>query len=159
MRVTALAALISLFGATTASAQTALQYEVRVEGLACPFCSYGLERTLREISGIDDVAVELSSGLARFEVADQQIVTPAAVRQAVVDAGFTVGSIRLTVTGEVGSQDGKTWIALDARHRLWLQNQPSTLRVGQPTTLTGTVVRRGGREVLTVERVGPARST
>ncbi|MBW2460433.1 MAG: heavy-metal-associated domain-containing protein, partial [Deltaproteobacteria bacterium] len=58
-----------------------------VDGLACPFCAFGLERKLEALSGVDEVAVDLGEGLARFTVAGGAVVLPEAIRDAVRDAG------------------------------------------------------------------------
>lgn len=38
-------------------------YEMRVDGLACPFCAYGIEKKLKAIDGVSDIKVDLDKGL------------------------------------------------------------------------------------------------
>lgn len=68
--------------------------EVKVNGMACPFCAYGIEKKLKALPGARDVKVDLEKGLATFEtpsggVSEQQI------KQAIKDAGFTPVSINV----------------------------------------------------------------
>jgi copper chaperone CopZ len=69
--------------------------EVRVNGMACPFCAYGIEKKLRGLPGAKNVKVDLDGGRATFE-APAGSVSEQQVRQAIKDAGFTPGSIKVT---------------------------------------------------------------
>ncbi len=67
-------------------------YHVHVSGLACPFCAYGLERSLVKIEGVETVAVSLKTGLIRVSVRDGVTLDETEVQETVKDAGFTVDS-------------------------------------------------------------------
>ncbi len=69
--------------------------EVRVNGMACPFCAYGIEKKLRALPGARNVKVDLEGGRATFE-APAGTVTEQQIRQAIKDAGFTPGAINVT---------------------------------------------------------------
>jgi periplasmic mercuric ion binding protein len=68
--------------------------EVQVNGMACPFCAYGIEKKLRAIPGARDVKVDLDAGRATFE-APSEAVTEQQVKQAIKDAGFSPGKIEI----------------------------------------------------------------
>lgn len=68
--------------------------EVQVNGMACPFCAYGIEKKLRAIPGVQDVKVDLDAGRATFE-APSGAVTEQQVKQAIKDAGFSPGKIEI----------------------------------------------------------------
>lgn len=77
----------------TISAQAADNtYHVHVNGLACPFCVYGLERSLSKVDGVESVAVSLKTGLIRITMADGVTLDETEARETVKDAGFTVES-------------------------------------------------------------------
>ncbi len=78
--------------AATASATD--QIEVRVNGMACPFCAYGIQKKLRALPGARDVKVDLDSGRATFE-APSGSVTEEQVKQAIKDAGFSPVKIEI----------------------------------------------------------------
>ena len=65
-------------------------YHVHVNGLACPFCAYGLERSLGQVDDVESVTVNLKTGLIQISVSDGVTLDEEAVREAVLDAGFTV---------------------------------------------------------------------
>ncbi len=46
--------------ATKNSERIYLKIEVR--GLACPFCAYGMEKALKEVSGVEKVDIVLKKG-------------------------------------------------------------------------------------------------
>lgn len=67
---------------------------VKVKGLACPFCVYGLEKHLKKLPGATEVKVSLGRGEATVDFAPDSKVTEEQVRKAVRDAGFTPGAIQ-----------------------------------------------------------------
>ena len=68
------------------------QIEVQVNGMACPFCAYGIQKKLRALVGARDVKVDLEAGRATFEAPSGSVTEPQ-VKQAIKDAGFTAGKI------------------------------------------------------------------
>ena len=89
------ATLLTLFATVTAAASAADEntYHIHVAGLACPFCVYGLERSLGKIEGVESVTVSLKTGLIRIVVGEHKLLDEVLVRETVKDAGFTVEAI------------------------------------------------------------------
>ena len=38
---------------------------IQVDGLACPFCAYGLEKHLKKINGVESIEINMKSGHAK----------------------------------------------------------------------------------------------
>ena len=53
-------------------------YEMRVDGLACPYCAYGIEKKLAAIDGVHNLDVDLENGLVSVDVNDG--VVPVSMR-------------------------------------------------------------------------------
>jgi copper chaperone CopZ len=68
----------------------AAQYRLQVDGLACPFCAYGVEKKLAAVKGVEKVDVDIKSGTVLVTVADSAAFGEATARAAVKDAGFTL---------------------------------------------------------------------
>lgn len=83
--------------ALSATAEGRATYHVHVNGLACPFCVYGLERSIGKIKGVDSVTVNLKTGLIRIVVSDGVMLNEERVHAAVKDAGFTVGAFERAI--------------------------------------------------------------
>lgn len=66
---------------------------LRVDGLTCPFCAYGLEKRLREIAAIDTLVVRVSDGLVLIRAKDGEAVTDEDLQEAVKSAGFSLREI------------------------------------------------------------------
>ena len=66
---------------------------IKVEGLYCPFCAYGLEKQLKKLKGFKKVEVNLKHGTAELFVQPGVTVTDAAIQKAVEDAGFDFATI------------------------------------------------------------------
>lgn len=73
------------------SAQAAPQvYKLRVDGLACPFCAYGVEKKLNAVKGVQRIEVDIASGTVTVTMAEGASLDEAAAKKAVKDAGFTL---------------------------------------------------------------------
>ena len=65
------------------------QITIRVDGLSCPFCAYGLEKKLNKLEGTEKVRIDIDQGVAEITVAEGKTIEESQLRQAVLDAGFT----------------------------------------------------------------------
>ena len=73
----------------------ALEYQMRVDGLACPYCAYGIEKKLKAIDGVESVEVDLDKGLVRVRTHDDLHFSEPQLRQLFQDAGFTYRSMEV----------------------------------------------------------------
>ena len=62
---------------------------VKVDGLSCPFCAYGLEKRIRKVEGVEKLEINVNDGTARITVKKDQTLSIEAVEKAVRDGGFT----------------------------------------------------------------------
>lgn len=67
--------------------------EVYVDGLACPFCAYGLEKKLKKLGAIRTMEVQLEKGRVLLTFKEGQSLTKEEIQQAVKKAGFTARKI------------------------------------------------------------------
>lgn len=87
--------LIVLLAAPMAWAASLQVIEVKVEGMACPFCARGIETNLGKLPGVAKAQVNLESGSARVIAKPGEKVDAGRVKQAILDAGFTPGEIKV----------------------------------------------------------------
>lgn len=66
---------------------------LRVDGMSCPFCAFGLERKLGEITGIDTVVVVLSDGLVAIRHIEGVEIDDRLLRETVSNAGFSLREV------------------------------------------------------------------
>jgi len=66
---------------------------VDVDGLACPFCAYGLEKKLLGIDGADNFNANIDSAYATLTVPAKSKVTKDEIKQIVKDAGFSATEV------------------------------------------------------------------
>ena len=71
-------------------------YKLQVNGLACPFCAYGLEKALKRVGGVEGAKVDLAQGVAVVTTADGAIFDRETARQVVRRAGFTLRRFQLS---------------------------------------------------------------
>ncbi len=99
VRLAALAAAALLVWAARGEA-AAEAYDLRVDGLACPFCAYGIEKQLRRIDGVESVSTEIASGTVTVTMEEGATLEEGVARRAVEDAGFTLRSFEQTSAGQ-----------------------------------------------------------
>ncbi len=88
-----LLAVITLAGIARADD---VQYDIRVDGITCPFCVATSERALKKIAGVHAVGSDLEAGTI-FVCADSQVTfTDAQLKQLFLDKGFTYRSFEKT---------------------------------------------------------------
>lgn len=70
-----------------------VQYQMRVDGLACPYCVYGIEKKLNQLDGIEKIDVDLKKGLVTVNVAEGIKLSEKQMNKLFKDAGFTYRSM------------------------------------------------------------------
>lgn len=65
-------------------------YTLQVDGLACPFCAYGVEKQLGRIDGVDSVETDIKAGLVVVTMKPGAALDEADAKRAVDAAGFTL---------------------------------------------------------------------
>lgn len=77
----------------TAAAQQARTIQMKILGLSCPFCAYGVEQKVKRLEGVADLDVELESGIATITLEEGADLSNETLRKTVDDAGFEVAAI------------------------------------------------------------------
>ncbi len=65
-------------------------YSLYVDGLACPFCAYGVEKKVGGLKGVEKVEIDIENGRVVVTLADGATLDEATARQAIDEAGFTL---------------------------------------------------------------------
>jgi len=91
--------IISLQNSSSAIAQNKADItyiRIRVDGLSCPFCAYGLEKKLKKVDGAANLHIELEEGIVTLEVPKDKKPTAESLKKVVTDAGFTPREIKFS---------------------------------------------------------------
>ena len=80
---------LMLFAATAALADSHV-YKLYVDGLACPFCAYGVEKQVGGLDNVESVDILIDEGLVAVTMASGKKLDEADAKQAISDAGFTL---------------------------------------------------------------------
>ncbi len=65
-------------------------YKLRVDGLACPFCAYGIEKQLSKLDGVARIDVDIENGAVMVRLNEGATLDETTARAAVKRAGFTL---------------------------------------------------------------------
>lgn len=74
-------------------------YKFHVDGLACPFCAYGIEKKLNALEGVERIEMNIKDGVVVVTMQDGVALDEADARKAVKDAGFTLKGLERLSTG------------------------------------------------------------
>ncbi len=80
---------LMLLAATTALADSQV-YKLYVDGLACPFCAYGVEKQVGRIDNVDSVDILIDAGIVEVTMESGKTLDRARASRAISDAGFTL---------------------------------------------------------------------
>ena len=86
-----LLATVLFLSVTHAALAVTTLYSIRVDGLACPYCAYGIEKKLNEIDGVKFIDMDLDKGIVTVESYDVKL-NDAQLKQLFQDSGFTYRS-------------------------------------------------------------------
>ena len=163
----------AVFALTALSARAEIQTaELRVNGLTCPFCAFGIEKKLFQVDGVSEVEVLLDVGLLRLSFSAGNEATVQDLEDAVDDSGFRLAGLRLAARGTLRRDGDEETFEVGPRERFRLVEK----RDGSADPLTaetrerlrsaaagGTVLIRGevgrnggGLRALSVEHLAPA---
>ncbi len=162
---TVLATTVLLFSNIVHARVTSLS--VAVNGMACPFCAFGVEKRLKTVEGVTSVTVDIKTGTATVAAATDASIRFQDVPQAVKDAGFTAGDMKITVSGRIDNKKGDSLVVRFDDFSLVLQIDDNVLKRqlnttaenGEPVILNGPIfLNRDKKWILspeTVKDVGP----
>jgi mercuric ion binding protein len=103
-RIFATAVLMLFLGITASVAWSEVErVEMRVDGLACPFCAYGLEKKLKDVPGVSEIEIRVDDGIVILKSKKGESVAVDRLKPAVKDAGFTAREIRATAVGNLAT--------------------------------------------------------
>ena len=99
IRSAALGSVLTLVSAAALAVPQA--YGLRVDGLACPFCAYRVEKQLNAIEGVERIDVDIETGMVTVTMADGATLDEATAKQVVEAAGFGLrGFEKAKATGQ-----------------------------------------------------------
>jgi len=119
LRIPAVALVALSFAAPAASARI-VEAGVAAKGMACPFCAYGVQKRLGNVTDVKDVTVDLKTNTARLDLAEGAFLDPEALARAVREAGFDPGEITLTAVGKLVEARERLALALPAEGQKFL---------------------------------------
>ncbi len=65
-------------------------YKVYVDGLSCPFCTYGIEKKFSKVQGVEEIDIDLKTGTTIITMATGKTLDKTTARKTVEAAGFTL---------------------------------------------------------------------
>jgi mercuric ion binding protein len=85
------------------------ELRLRVDGLACPFCAYGLEKKLKSLRGLESLDISLKKGIAVLVFKSESEINLSRIKTMVKDAGYTLRNMKITASGYI-SEEGDNFL-------------------------------------------------
>jgi len=96
---------ILFLGVAAAGAQEAKPvYKVYVDGLSCPFCTYGIEKKFSQVEGVEKIDIDLKTGSTIITMAAGTTLDETTARKTVEAAGFTRRDFEQVQVGPGGKE-------------------------------------------------------
>jgi len=67
--------------------------KIGVDGMACPFCAYGVEKKIKKIEGVENFYVDINEGFITFSVPSDKKPTEEELKKLIKEAGFRIRNI------------------------------------------------------------------
>lgn len=119
--------LLSGLSCLTACAQIT-DAEIGINGLTCSQCSRSVEMRIRKLDFVKNVQMNLNQTDARIEFKHNKKVEIDKVAQAVVDAGFSVRSLKATLQLDNVTIPANQCLNYNGDNYLFVQKNTSTLK-------------------------------
>ncbi len=109
-------AFFSLAFADGLKAQEKATVTIRVDGLSCPFCAYGLEKKLKKLDGVEKLDIKINEGLAILIYGRAAKIDTVLIAKKVNEAGFTAARIRVEPPGDTNEQPRKIVMTISGKN-------------------------------------------
>lgn len=87
----AMLAVVLILG--LAGTASSADFTLRVDGMACPFCAFGIEKKLLKVPGVEELTILIDEGKIVLMLAAGAELDVPALHEAVKNAGFTLHSL------------------------------------------------------------------
>ena len=92
------------------------EVKLRVDGLACPFCAWGLEKKVMQMEGVTSYDADLKTGEVYIGLQKDVHIELERFRKAVKEAGFTLRQISLKAKGVVEKSQSRFVLVVGGSH-------------------------------------------
>ena len=87
---------------------------VRVDGLTCPFCAYGLEKRVQKIPDVQESIISLEDGIVELIPRAGQHIDIDEVKAAVIAGGFTPRGVQVALAGQLIEWNGRPALSISS---------------------------------------------
>lgn len=92
-KILAVMLAVASLGWNMAAFSAEAHYKIRADGLACPYCAYGIEKKFMKVKGVKHVDIDLKAGMVLITGDENLILTEPQLKTLFNDAGFTFRKI------------------------------------------------------------------
>ena len=102
-----------LLGAATSPLRAEYAHiQLRVDGMACPFCAYGIEKKLKGMELFESIQVDLEGGFVDLSVREGKVPDLLQIQEVIRQAGFTPREAEILAIGTLAIQDNVVFFSV-----------------------------------------------
>lgn len=87
--------------------------QVKLDGLACTFCAYNLEKKLKRVESVESLKILVNAGVADLKIKEGKLIDIDGLKKTVKDGGFTPREIHITLKVRIEEIDGRMTLRVD----------------------------------------------
>ena len=127
---------------------------VRVDGLTCPFCAYGLEKRIKKLSAVRESTLNIKKGTVELFPKKGQHIEIDEVLDAVKSGGFTPREIRVALVGKLIEWNGETALSIVSENKVKQKDETKyLLKANDQLKQLKASVKLSGQDVLIAGKV------
>lgn len=113
---------------------------LRVDGLACPFCAYGLEKKVTKIKNVISYDVDMREGKVLIGFRSGVKINFRRLEKAVKEAGFSLRTITLKMRGKIQKAKEGLIFVTEKERFLLQKHKDSKIEIQIPDTGKGVLI-------------------
>lgn len=139
MMISVYFAFCAMLTANGAAADGLRYVHQTIFGMDCAPCAYSVEKSLRALPGVENVAVSLNEGYAETSLASDSPTTLAQIRETIRDGGFTPREATVRLEGSYSPTPAPTLRAGELNYQLYFDEPAPKLAADQHIVIAGRV--------------------
>ncbi len=88
-------AITTTLTASTYARENVDNYELKIEGMGCAFCSIAVQKKFRSLDGIDDESIDLETGIFAFTLPVKNKQTKETINQLIDETGYELAYLKV----------------------------------------------------------------
>lgn len=115
------------------------EVEIKIDGLSCPFCVWGLKKQMKKIKNIEVLDISLKKSMAKVTLKKGSMLDIKDYKDAVKDSGFSIREISVAAEGGIESYGDFLALKVSGTDQLFILDNTKEIQPGSNVLIKGVV--------------------